>query len=688
MKLTKYIIILLTTFLFCGSLIAQNFKTIFPFKDKRGKWGYCDVNNKVIVEPSFEFAELHQNGFAKVINDKDEQAVINDKGEYIIPFGEYLISTGKNEAVFNQDIGGSKEEAIQNIYGIGLAEETNKVEVEDEIEGFKDNVFVVMKEKERDWYNGKGELLFNDKFDYDLTISNVVIDENNEIHFYILKNEIDEKISIINSDGELIVKDVKAFGYELLQIVMDEKIYPYFTFYKGDIKADVGENEDHYLGMYTEYLHGYSYSPYRTNVSTRENIKCMLTDATGKVLIPYSRGLVAIEKYKSNMYYHDQLEQGFLTLIELVSENDDCEPTEQYGLYGLGSNKEVVPPTFDQINFLENVYERQNYNAFSNEAEEKIVLKVINSNEKFNEFNDFVGHVDALIDKELLGDIDENASEEYDGFKGTFAVFTEDEKTIFYEIKKDRAELFKQLDEPLDLREMYFQNGMFYANYTNDYKYRYNISSGKKELYSTYDATDEESLKGEKLELVQVEEGLYNIKNNKGKSLTNDFISYEFYNEDKKIIIAHDGYKYALVDLNKKQNIEFKYHAFIKPEPGYNEIGYTNEPNNLYYTILEMADQMGISRTELGEILQELNLENKNDENASRIIYPQIVVTDEGFGVVNEKAEFIVPIQDKVLIFENFGDSKIIGVFSLVASVVKDKKNVGYYGLDGTKYFD
>lgn len=669
----KKIAIIIVLSIVSLEISAQSFKTIFPFKTTDGKWGYCDAANKVILPPAYKYAELHKYGFAKVINQNDQQGLINDKGEFIIPFGNYIVSTGKNESVFKP---------TNSYYGSTPSH-------------IRDNVFVVIKEKERLWYNGKGELLFTDNFNYELSMvkySNNDYDafaydgmsaytNNNSStaklnkYYYLLSNEEDEKITIINSDGQLLIKAIEAYKAEIKSIYIGETEYDYFALYKGELKEEssdyTGYNYDNYRYK-DEYGYGYG------NYETRENIKCQLIDAEGKVIIPFSRGLASIDNIKTSYYSSASFEEGYLLIGEMIHESADCEPKLQYGLFALGSKKEVIRPSFDSQSFMGNVYEQQPYDPnYSSEAD-KAVLKVINSNQKFNSFKEMVLQFKTIYEKTEMTEIDENATEENNGFKGIFTAFTKNEKTIFFKVDKDDVQVFKQLDESISVTSMFYEKGIYYCYFSGDYQYVYNLSNGEKvKRYGNKEENNtKDYLKGSKLELVQVEGGMYNIKDKKGNTVTNDFSEYGVYNKEQKILQIYNGEKYALVNLNENKPVIYDYYLVVEPYPEYGAMEYWVNDG---YDLNELVDDFAVGNNGINGPTE--NWKRKNN-------YPRIVVNDYGFGVLNDKAEELIPIQDRVLIFEDFGTTKMIGVYQLKASVAHDKKNIGYYSLDGTPYFE
>lgn len=665
----KLIISLVVGLMFFVKAFSQNYNFLFPYKGDNGKWGYCDINNKTIVQPTFIFAELHQNGIAKVINEKDQHGLINDKGQFLIPFGDYIVSTGKNEGLF-------KFQAIQpqnNYYGYYTPPSTSTPENV----RLEDNVFVVVKEKERLWYDNKGKLLFTDNFDFELSILGTYTSSlyNKSPYFYVLKNNTEEEISIISSKGVIIANKVKGYKAELINVLSNDKPISYVSIFQGDLK------EDDLDGSSYNYDGGHGYGDYYTetnsnnymmneNLDNRENIKCQVMDTNGKVIIPFSRGICSVTEAKVGYYSSVDLEQGYFIIGELIHESADCEPKMLLGLYAIEVDKEIIKPTYENQSFIGKAYEQTYYGSTGYESEaEKAILKIINSNERFNSYQEMVKEFKAITDKINLTPIDDNATEENNGYKGTFVSFSKGDKTLIYQLDKSKATLYKQLDERVEVNSIYYQNGNFYCSYTGEYQYVYNLSNGKKELrYENSQIENNSITKGSKLELVQTEGGFYKIKDNKGNFVTEDFSSYGVYNKKSQILQLYNGTKYALVNLNKNEPIDFKYHVVVEPFPEYGAMEYwVNDYDTDNITITP----------EMKEVM------DKKENN-----YPRIAVTDQGFTVLGKEAETIIPIQDRVLIFEDFGNTKMIGVYQLTASVFKEKKNIGYYGLNGTPYFE
>ena len=57
--------------------------TLIAF-EKAGKWGYIDLANRVIIQPTYEFAESFANGLG-IVQDLTLKGAINSKGQLVIP---------------------------------------------------------------------------------------------------------------------------------------------------------------------------------------------------------------------------------------------------------------------------------------------------------------------------------------------------------------------------------------------------------------------------------------------------------------------------------------------------------------------------------------------------------------------------------------------------------------------------
>lgn len=75
--------LLLFFFLTLGNLQAQN---LVPYT-KNKLWGYCDLQKKVVIPPTYKKADFFQNGLARVKSAENNlYGIINEKGEVIVPF--------------------------------------------------------------------------------------------------------------------------------------------------------------------------------------------------------------------------------------------------------------------------------------------------------------------------------------------------------------------------------------------------------------------------------------------------------------------------------------------------------------------------------------------------------------------------------------------------------------------------
>ena len=87
---------------------------------KHLKFSYIDINGNVIIDTShyyicFEFC----NGYANVLNHDDQYALINTKGDVVIPFGKYD-SIGEvhcGVALVNKNVGGKPRKGYVNMQG-------------------------------------------------------------------------------------------------------------------------------------------------------------------------------------------------------------------------------------------------------------------------------------------------------------------------------------------------------------------------------------------------------------------------------------------------------------------------------------------------------------------------------------------------------------------------------------------
>jgi hypothetical protein len=56
---------------------------VIPYR-RRNKWGYCDVNAKVIIETKFNFAERFKGNFALIQDKNDKWGTIDKQGNLVL----------------------------------------------------------------------------------------------------------------------------------------------------------------------------------------------------------------------------------------------------------------------------------------------------------------------------------------------------------------------------------------------------------------------------------------------------------------------------------------------------------------------------------------------------------------------------------------------------------------------------
>jgi hypothetical protein len=104
---------------------------LIPYR-KGDKWGYCDINKKIIIPVKYDFAKLFQNNFA-VVGLKGKAAVIDCSGKKIIPFIYDEIEIFSDGFIKVRSI---DKYGIFNNYGIEITQI-----IYDEIKTFEHNCF-------------------------------------------------------------------------------------------------------------------------------------------------------------------------------------------------------------------------------------------------------------------------------------------------------------------------------------------------------------------------------------------------------------------------------------------------------------------------------------------------------------------------------------------------------------------
>src|SRR5690606_3789723 len=90
--MNKFMVLLLT--MITSSACAQHKpqimdrlqETLYPYRDKEGRFGYADKNLQIHIEPQYKTASLFtEQGFAMVTNSLNKTGVIDKNNRVVIP---------------------------------------------------------------------------------------------------------------------------------------------------------------------------------------------------------------------------------------------------------------------------------------------------------------------------------------------------------------------------------------------------------------------------------------------------------------------------------------------------------------------------------------------------------------------------------------------------------------------------
>jgi len=132
----------------CGDNTNQTTATLIPYR-RGDKWGFCDSNKKIVIEPIYDHVEPFSDGLAVILSGK-KQGYIDKKGLWVIQieapareFSEELAVVKTNDKYGYIDTKGNM--VIQPIY--------------DDAYSFSDGLAVVRLKDKWGYINTKGEMV-------------------------------------------------------------------------------------------------------------------------------------------------------------------------------------------------------------------------------------------------------------------------------------------------------------------------------------------------------------------------------------------------------------------------------------------------------------------------------------------------------------------------------------------------
>ncbi|MFT5820384.1 MAG: hypothetical protein ACI8ZM_001623 [Crocinitomix sp.] len=346
MKITKALCFIFL--LIMGPVLwAQNNEVLMPYL-KGDKFGFANVDAKVIIEPKYDYVRLFENGFSSVKLD-DKWGVIDETGKVIIPL------VYKKIVYFNSDglttVNSFGRTGVLNLQGEWLVPQeyywgeikSNYIQVGNSL-------------GQAALLNLKGKTIIDFEYDrFELGESsdfnpNFIIIKQDKKYGLIQLNKKKHKVMIepqyerlkILSDGFYLAKKEEKYGVINFE---NEIILPF-------IHDDINRKDEGYLIS-------------EEKIEFEVQIKTLELDHNE---FYSSRRWSDIEEefdYENQIVYYimTQKEQD-----ELKDDGFDITQKEhietQYGLYDL-SGKELIPPQFQRINIRKNniIHSENNYGA-------------------------------------------------------------------------------------------------------------------------------------------------------------------------------------------------------------------------------------------------------------------------------------------------------------------------------------
>jgi len=97
------LIIIFTSFS-CYPKSNENLPDLIPYR-KGDKWGFCDRNKKIVIEPVYDDVYPFYEGLALVFDGKD-WGYVDTKGNVVIPLGKYEEARSFSEGLVAVELNG------------------------------------------------------------------------------------------------------------------------------------------------------------------------------------------------------------------------------------------------------------------------------------------------------------------------------------------------------------------------------------------------------------------------------------------------------------------------------------------------------------------------------------------------------------------------------------------------------
>jgi len=184
----------------------QELPALIPYRVK-DKWGYCDRDRKIVIQPAFTEAHLFNEGLALV--------AVSGKFGFIDESGKIVIEPAYSGAGdFHEDLAMIEVHTRNAVYGWGFINKKGEIVIEptyDQVFDFKGNFAVVKVGNKCGVINKNGNIIVKIKYDQ------LFIAEGNEGLF---AAQFDEKYGLLDA-GE---KVIMPFDYEWIGEYVDELI--------------------------------------------------------------------------------------------------------------------------------------------------------------------------------------------------------------------------------------------------------------------------------------------------------------------------------------------------------------------------------------------------------------------------------------------------------------------------------
>jgi len=159
---------------------------------EKGKWGYINNEGKFVINATYEDATVFQNGLAWIITENSAPSAIDKKGEI-----QFTLKEAENVRLFSEDLAAfSKVDSTNTIWGFVDTSGKQVINPQfDAVGDFHDGKCAV-KNKDGKWgyIDKSGKIIINNQFDS----ANIFKDGKAVV-------QLDDKVGVIDEDGKYII---------------------------------------------------------------------------------------------------------------------------------------------------------------------------------------------------------------------------------------------------------------------------------------------------------------------------------------------------------------------------------------------------------------------------------------------------------------------------------------------------